>query len=60
MKKVILATLAVMMLTASATALAASVCAGDRPQEYTSNPEVSYASCCGGGEPSGEQKPQGK
>ena len=58
MKRMITATLAAMMMTASATALAAAVRDGERPQEYAPYPETSYACCCGG-EPSGEQKPQG-
>ena len=56
MKKMIPAALAIMMITA--TALAAPVRDGNRPQEYAPYPEMNCASCCGG-ESSGEQKPQG-
>ena len=57
MKQMITATLALMMMTA--TALAAPVRDGAGTQEYAPYPAASYA-CCGGGEPGNDQKPQGK
>ncbi len=48
MKKMILTTLAAMVIATSATALAAPVCGGDNPQEYATYPEALHACCCGG------------
>lgn len=57
MKQMITATLALMMMTA--TALAAPVRDGAGTQEYAPYPAASYACCCGS-EPGNDQKPQGK
>lgn len=48
MKEMIMATLAAMVITTSATALAAPIRGGDNPQEYAPYPEALQACCCGG------------